>query len=84
MKNYSAKDVDTYIASADAEARSLLEELRQIIKSTIPQVQEKISWGIPFYWYYGALAGFSVFKKHVGFGFAFQLQHTDRDILEKE
>mgnify|MGYP000166507821 CR=1 FL=1 len=41
MKNYSAKDVDAYIASSGREARPILNELRKIIKSTIPKVEEK-------------------------------------------
>jgi uncharacterized protein YdhG (YjbR/CyaY superfamily) len=43
MKNYNAKDVDSYIASSDIQARLKLEELQKIIKSTIPKVEEKIS-----------------------------------------
>lgn len=68
MKNYKAKNVDEYIASSPKESRLKLEELRSVIKSTIPKVDEKISWGVPFYRYYGALVGFATFKNHVSFG----------------
>lgn len=84
MRNYNTKNVDDYIASAGIEAHSKLEELRKIIKSVVPGAEEKISWGVPFYWYHGALAGFSAFKNHVGFGFAFVLQSKDREMLEKK
>lgn len=84
MRNYKAKDVDSYIASSDLEARPHLLELRKIIKSTVPKAQEKISWGVPFYWYHGALIGFSAFKQHVGFGFSFAFQDKDREIFEKK
>ena len=84
MKNYSAKNVDSYIASSGREARPKLKEIRKIIKSTIPKVEEGISWGIPFYKYHGILAGFAVFKNHVSFGFAALLQSKDREILEKK
>ena len=84
MRNYSAKDVDAYIAGSNEEARPHLKELRVIIKSTIPNAEEKISWGVPFYWYHGALAGFSAFKNHVGFGFAFVLQNNERGKLLKK
>ena len=84
MKNYSAKNVDSYIASSGREARPKLKEIRKIIKSTIPKVEEGISWGIPFYKYHGILAGFAVFKNHVSFGFAALLQSKDRKILEKK
>ena len=69
MRNYSAKDVDSYIASSGREAHPTLEELRKLIKSTIPGVEEGISWGVPFYKYHGVLAGFAAFRNQVSFGF---------------
>ena len=84
MKNYSAKDVDDYIASSGIDARPTLEEIRKIIKSTIPKVEEGISWGVPFYKYHGVLAGFAAFKNHVSFGFWAFLQSEDRKTLEKK
>ncbi len=85
MKNYSAKDVSSYIASSNKEAHPHLEELRKIIKETVPKVEEKISWGVPFYWYCGALVGFATFKDHVSFGLGLTgLQSKDREILEKK
>jgi uncharacterized protein YdhG (YjbR/CyaY superfamily) len=84
MRNYSAKDVDDYIASSDKKALPKLKELRKLVKSAIPDAEEKISWGMPFYWYHGALAGFCAFKNHVGFGFTFVLQNEDRKMLEEE
>lgn len=84
MRNYSAKDVDSYIASSDSEARPKLKEIREIIKAAIPKAEEGISWGVPFYKYHGVLAGFSAFKNHISFGFAAALQNKDREILEKK
>ena len=84
MRNYGAKDVDFYIASADREARPKLKELRKLIKSAIPKVEEGISWGIPFYKYHGLLVGFSPFKNHVSFGFVVVLQSKDRKMLEEK
>lgn len=79
-----AKDVDAYIASSAKEARPTLQEIRKIVKSTIPEAGEGISWGVPFYKYYGVLAGFSVFTNHVSFGLAFRLQDKDRAMLGKK
>ena len=82
---YKAKDVDSYIASSGEEARSKLKEIREIIKSTIPKVEEGISWGVPFYKYHGILAGFAAFKNHVSFGFCeIVIQSKDREMLEKK
>ncbi len=78
------EDVDTYIADSSENARSKLEQLRKIIKSTIPRAEEKIWYGVPFYNYHGELAGFAAYKNHVSFGFgAGVLQSKDREILEK-
>lgn len=84
MKNYNAKDVEDYIASMSMEARPHLNELRKIIKATVPKVEESISWGIPFYKYCGMLAGFATFKEHVSFGFAATLQSEDRELLAQK
>ncbi len=82
MKNYDAKDVDSYIASMSKEARPKLIELRKLIRSTIPNAEESISWGIPFYKYNGLLAGFAAFKKHISFGLVAVLESKDLKTLE--
>jgi len=84
MKNYSAKNVGEYIASAPKEARTKLREVRAAVKSAVPKAEEGISWGVPFYKYRGLLAGFAALKNHVLFGLAFTLQGADRKILEKK
>jgi uncharacterized protein YdhG (YjbR/CyaY superfamily) len=83
MKNYLAKNVDEYIASAQKEARSKLREIRAVIKSAVPKAEEGISWGVPFYKYHGVLAGFAALKNHVDFGLVTVLQSKDRKILEE-
>jgi uncharacterized protein YdhG (YjbR/CyaY superfamily) len=84
MKMSKPKDVDSYIANSGREARPKLEELRKIIKSTIPNVEEGISWGMPFYKYHGFLAGIAEYKKHVSFQIADLLQSEDRQTLEEK
>lgn len=84
MKNYSAKNVDEYIANAPKEAQSKLREVRATIKSAVPKAEEGISWGVPFYKYHGLLAGFAALKNHVDFGLAFAFQSKDRKMLEKK
>ena len=83
MKNYDAADVDAYIASMAPEARQKLEELRALIKKTVPQAKESISWGIPFYKHHGLLAGFAAFTKHISFGLAFVIENVYREELEE-
>ena len=79
-----SKDTDDYIARQVKEARPILEELREIIKSTIPQIEEEILWGYPFYKYHGILAGITAYKKHVSFQVADTLSSEDRKTLEEK
>ncbi|NHJ12027.1 MAG: DUF1801 domain-containing protein, partial [Candidatus Thorarchaeota archaeon] len=65
MKVSKPEDVDSYIANSDKEARPILEELRKIVQSTIPEAEEGISWNVPFYKYHGELVGFAAYKNHV-------------------
>ncbi len=57
--------VDQYIASAAKAAQPLLKEMRQIINKLVPQADERISYGMPAYFYHGALVYFGGFKNHV-------------------
>ena len=60
-----------------------MNQLRKIIKATIPEVNEGIWYGVPFYEHHGELAGFDTAKKHVSFGFgANVLTGADREALE--
>lgn len=86
MTNYSAKNVDEYIASAPEEARPHLKELRAIVKSAVPEAEEGIHYGKPYYKYHGKyLAGFDTYKNHIGFEiWADQLKSEDRKMLEEK
>lgn len=84
MRNYKAKDVSAYIAGSAKEAQPTLKEIRRIVKATIPNVEERISWGVPFYRHHGLLAGYAVFKRHVSFGLCAVLDSKERAVLEKK
>src|SRR5690349_7022187 len=61
------KTVDEYIAQTPEEAQEKLQELRAVIKATAPAAEERISYGMPYYYYKGRLIYFQLWKKHVGF-----------------
>ena len=85
MTNYSVKNVDDYILAAPEKARSHLKEIRDIIKSAIPEAEEKIGYGKPFYKTSRWLIGFDVYKHHIGFEiYDGQLNSEDRKMLEKK
>lgn len=60
------KNVESYIKTAPKEVQGKLKELRRIIKKTVPQAQEKLSYGMPYYSYKGRLAYFAFAQKHIG------------------
>ena len=60
------KTVDEYIAAAPEPARSKLVQLREVVKAAAPKAEEFISYGMPYYKYHRALAGFALYKNHIG------------------
>ena len=60
------RHVDEYISAAPKEAQRKLTELRRIIKEAAPAAEERISYGMPYYYYKGRLAYFSLWKTHIG------------------
>jgi len=60
--------VDSYIASEPAAIRTMLEEIRGIIKSVVPEeTEEIISYMVPCYKYNGMLVGFGARKDGCSF-----------------
>jgi len=59
--------VDAYIEQFPIETQALLQELREIIKSTAPDAMECIAYKMPAYKYLGALVYFAGYKNHIGF-----------------
>ncbi|PXV64064.1 uncharacterized protein YdhG (YjbR/CyaY superfamily) [Dysgonomonas alginatilytica] len=57
--------VDEYIAAASPSVKEYLVQLRNIIKQTVPQAEESISYEMPAYKLNGILIYFGGFAKHV-------------------
>jgi uncharacterized protein YdhG (YjbR/CyaY superfamily) len=62
----SPKSVDAYIKSAPRDAKPKLIQLRKIIRTAAPKVEERISYGMPYYGYKGRVAYFLLAKNHIG------------------
>jgi len=61
--------VDSYIASTPAYAQPILHHLRELIHKTLPEVDETIKWGHPFFMYRGLmLSNMAAFKQHCSIG----------------
>jgi uncharacterized protein YdhG (YjbR/CyaY superfamily) len=64
----SQKEVDEYLANLDEPKRTTLRQLRQTIRSLVPEAEEGISYGMPAYRLGGkVIAGFAAFKNHLSY-----------------
>jgi uncharacterized protein YdhG (YjbR/CyaY superfamily) len=58
--------IDEYIKDFSAEQREIMQKMREVIKSAVPDVIEKMSWGMPTFYQNGNLLHFAACKKHLG------------------
>ncbi len=59
--------IDAYIAQAQPFAQPILKALRALVHRAVPEVQETIKWGMPFFEHHGRLAHMAAFKAHAVF-----------------
>jgi uncharacterized protein YdeI (YjbR/CyaY-like superfamily) len=64
-----AKDprIDQYIERAEPFAQPILRHLRELVHTAVPDVEETVKWGMPFFDYHGVLGGMASFKRHATF-----------------
>ena len=60
------QNIDEYIAAQDAAVQPRLQEVRSLIRSAIPDAEERISWSMPTYWKGKNLIHFAASKNHLG------------------
>ena len=60
--------VDEYIESLPHEKQEIAEQVREMILSLIPHVQEKLSFKIPFYHYHGMFCYINEVKDGIDIG----------------
>jgi uncharacterized protein YdhG (YjbR/CyaY superfamily) len=82
MKASKAKTVDAFIAEAAPEARPLLENIRQVVKAAVPDAEETMGYGKPYYKYHGWMTGVTLYTKHLGIEIWDGLTDQDRQALE--
>lgn len=78
--------VDEYIDKAPEPSQRMMKQIRAAIRATVPEAEEKMSYGMPFYeyrfpGYKGRLAYFAAFKNHISF---FAVPHSIPAALAKE
>ncbi len=65
MKAYET--VVQYIRSFPEPARAKLEQLRKLVHAVVPEVEEKISYGMPAFTRNGTLVWIAAHTQHIGF-----------------
>ena len=58
--------VDEYILAQDEAIRGHLESVRNVLRASLPDAVEKISWSMPTYWQDHNIIHFAAAKKHIG------------------
>lgn len=66
-KQNDTEGVNKYISNLPVEQQIALERVRQIIKNTVPEAQEYLSYKMPAYHFHGMIGGFAAFKNHCSF-----------------
>ncbi|MDQ3967473.1 MAG: DUF1801 domain-containing protein [Thermoproteota archaeon] len=56
---YLPRTIDEYLATVPDDVRKVLQKLRQIIKSVVPEAEERIAYRIPIFRLEHDLVGFS-------------------------
>jgi len=60
------KTIDDYIASQAESVRPVLNQVRDTLRTVLPDAEERISWSMPTYWKKQNIIHFAAFKKHIG------------------
>ncbi len=68
QQHYCGKptDVEEYIEAQEESLRPRLRELRSLLRETLAEAEERISWSMPTYWKGQNLIHFAAAKKHLG------------------
>lgn len=66
MKLNPDATVDDYLSAFPEKTRKMLEELRTLIRKTVPEATEEISYQMPAYKLNGPVVYFAGYEKHIG------------------
>lgn len=61
------KTFDDYVKEYPPEIQERLEEIREAIKSVVPEAEERISYNMLSFRFHGNLVYYGAFKNHIGF-----------------
>ena len=58
--------VDEYLDAQDEEVRPKLDQIRLILRTALPDAEERLSWSMPTFWKGKNIIHFAAAKKHIG------------------
>jgi uncharacterized protein YdhG (YjbR/CyaY superfamily) len=61
------RTIDEYIETFEPKIQKTLHEIRNFIKTEVPEATEKISYGMPTFYLNGNLIHFAAFRDHYSF-----------------
>lgn len=67
MNDDGKRQVDAYLAGLDREQRELLQAIREMIRSIVPEATEGLSYRLPAFFLGKAIAGYGASKKHCSY-----------------
>jgi uncharacterized protein YdhG (YjbR/CyaY superfamily) len=82
MKASKATTIDQFVTEAPAEARPALERIRKVVKAAVPDADETMGYGKPYYKYHGWMTGVTLYTNHLGVEIWDGLSEADRKELE--
>lgn len=59
-------NIDEYIAAQGEDIQEILSRVRDVIRETLPDAREKMSWQMPTFWKGRNLIHFAAHKNHLG------------------
>lgn len=78
---------ENYILTKSEPWRSILIELREIVKQTVPEVEESLKWSLPFYTLNGKMFCYLNFRKtfvDISFLNAHKMEHLQEYLIAGE
>ena len=72
--------VDAYLATVSPEVHPILEEIRALVKRTVPDAQETISYQMPAFRLKRVFFFYAAFKQHIGI---YPPLQTDEALLQE-
>lgn len=80
--NVKVSNIKDYLNNLSPDHLELITTLRELIKDTVPEAEEKILWSTPWYYLAGKLFVYLADNKsHINFGFAYGA-NLKSDLLE--